>query len=410
MTTLLHSLCLLVGATIFVWKVRALARGRRELGSVAFCVYIALSALGYLVLLPPVYVVIDRLTGITNSSGMLSAVCVLGLTAAQQVLLMHWAYPAAEAGPRIRRRLLFWSLMLAVYLTMFFLFMPGEQRFHDFYVRYSLHLGQAPYLVVYIIACIVGQTDVVRHCWMYARIADVSWLRRGMLTTTAGASLILLYCAIRVGDILAGPLHADLTFLEGAAWACGDVGSALALIGWVLPSVGPRLSAAATWFRDYRRHNSLYPLWKALHEAVPYVALDPPHSRLQDVLRLRNINFWLYRRVIEIQDAQRALRPRIEGALERINAGREPEAPSDEESLPMALAFARLNAARRTRSSSGAADRDGTTGDGARATDLSGEVEWLTDLSDEFLARYREPRDGGRPKQGRSGSGSAEAR
>ncbi|MGR3935840.1 MAB_1171c family putative transporter [Streptomyces sp. BRA346] len=397
MTTLLHSLCLTVGTMVFAWKVRGLIHRPRELGSVAFCVYAGLSAFGYLVLLPPVYVVVDKLTGIPNSSGMLSAVSVLGLTAAQQVLLMRWAYPDAQARPRIRSRMLFWFLMFAVYLTMFFLFMPGEQRFHDFYVRYSLHLGQAPYLSVYIIACIVGQLDVVRHCWMYARIADLPWLRRGMLTTTVGASTILLYCAIRVADILAGPLHADLRSLDGIAWACGDLGSALALIGWVLPSAGGRLSAVGTWVRDYHRHNSLYPLWKALHEAVPCVALDPPRSRLRDVLRIRNINFWLYRRVIEIQDAQRALRPRIESALEGIDQGRDAPSASADERLPMALAAARLQAARRVREATADGTEDGDAPAEARSTDLSGEVAWLTEVSRAFMAHYRGSSGGRRP-------------
>lgn len=376
MTTVLHTFCLVVGGTILLYKARGLLRNPRDLANTAFCVYVGLSALSYLVLLPPVYVIIDRSTGIANSAGMMSGVCVLGLIAAQQVLLVHWTYPEEQARPKIRLRILLASLMLGGFLTAFFLFLPKQQRFHDFYVHYTHHLAQAPYLVIYIVACIAGQLDVVRHCWKYAKIANRVWLRRGMLTTTVGASVILAYCAIRVADITAGLLDVDLRYLEPVAWTFGDVGSALALIGWILPNVGPRLSSAGQWLRDYRAHNFLYPLWNALYQAVPSVALDPPSSRVSDLLRVRNIDFWLYRRVIEIQDARRALRPDVDNALDSIVMDRNGNA---EPGLPMALATAQLRARQR---------RHGTAAHEER--ELAGEIRWLTDVAHEFVAYRRE--------------------
>src|SRR5581483_7346281 len=84
--------------------------------------------------------------------------------------------------------------------------------------------------------------------------------------------------------------------------------SALTLVGWTLPGWGPRVAAAGRWVTAYRRHRRLYPLWSALHRAVPSIALAPARSALADRLAGRQLEFRLYRRVIEIRDGQLALR------------------------------------------------------------------------------------------------------
>lgn len=305
MTTVLHTFCLAVGLVILLHKV--VTRGPFDAAAVAFCCYVGLSALSYLVLLPPVYVLVDGWTGMANSAGLVSGVSVLGLIVAQQYLLLHWTYPPPVARQKVRRRFTVAALMFVAYVVTYFVFEPRQQRFDDFYLRYTHQLTEAPYLVIYILACVIGEIDVVRHCLRYAHVANPGWLRRGMLTTALGGAVILVYCVVRVADLVAGPLGGDLRGLEPLAWLCGDVGSMLALIGWAMPTVGP---AVVKWSRDYRAYRRLYPLWRALYREVPAIALDPPPSALRDSLRWRDIDFWLHRRVIEIQDARRALRSR----------------------------------------------------------------------------------------------------
>ncbi|QUQ66635.1 MAB_1171c family putative transporter [Kutzneria sp. CA-103260] len=360
MTTVLHTFCLVVGFAILLHKVWGLARGQRaDAVAVAFCLYVGLSALSYLVLLPPVYVFVDELTGMPNSAGLCSGMSVLGLTIAQQFLLMHWTYRPADAKRRVRNRFTLAAPIFTGYVVTYFVFEPRQRRFDDFYVQYTHQLAQAPYLVIYILACIIGQVDVVRHCWRYAKISHRGWLRRGMVTTAIGGAVILVYCAVRVADLLAGPLGGDLRPLEPLAWACGDIGSMLALIGWVLPTIGPRLSAARRWLRAQRDYHRLYPLWRALCAEVPVVALDPPTSTWRDFFRLRDIDFWLHRRVVEIQDARRALRRG--------------------EDVPTAIAATQARAD--DRAEVAPADRD-----------LRDEIRWLTEWADEFVAYQRSQR------------------
>ena len=67
----------------------------------------------------------------------------------------------------------------------------------------------------------------------------------------------------------------------------------------------------------YRAHRKLYLLWSDLREITPEIALDPASSEFHDRLRLRDLDFRLYRRVIEIRDGRLALRPFLDADVAR---------------------------------------------------------------------------------------------
>jgi hypothetical protein len=58
-------------------------------------------------------------------------------------------------------------------------------------------------------------------------------------------------------------------------------------------------------------------LWFALREIYPEIALDPAPSEFRDRLRVRDLDFRLYRRIIEIRDGRLALRPFLDADLAR---------------------------------------------------------------------------------------------
>jgi hypothetical protein len=104
---------------------------------------------------------------------------------------------------------------------------------------------------------------------------------------------------------------------SSAARLLAVTGGLLVLAGSLVPAVYPRCRAAARWAGTYRAHRALYPLWSALHEITPEIALDPAASELRDRLRFRNLDFRLYRRVIEIRDGRLALRPFLDADVAR---------------------------------------------------------------------------------------------
>jgi hypothetical protein len=94
-------------------------------------------------------------------------------------------------------------------------------------------------------------------------------------------------------------------------------------IGSTLPGWGSHTSPTswARWLRRYLLYQQMYPLWERLYLASPSIALLAPRSRVQDLLVFRDLEFRLYRRVVEIRDGRLALRDYMEAQV--LQAARE---------------------------------------------------------------------------------------
>jgi hypothetical protein len=284
---------------------------------VGLTVYFFGSFLSFAVGLDAVSPYIINLFGTQNITIILSHSAVIVLTAAQQVVLIYWANPPEKARPKAVRRIVAFGIVLAALVTMFFLILPGERQGTS--ETSSLLNMHNPYYVVYLVlfvtASAVGQIITLRMSWIYSRVAGRAWLRRSMWAVVAGAGLILVYCALRLAQILGEQAGINMKPWNPVQWLAGDVGSLLELLGWTAAGWGPLFSAASLWIANYRRHQRLRPLWVALYQATPDIALDAPWSRVADLVLIRDLNYRLYRRVIEILDGQRALRPYLDPTI-----------------------------------------------------------------------------------------------
>jgi hypothetical protein len=289
-------------------------RGRVDPALVALTVYFLGSFLSFFVGLDAISPHIAGLFHTTNITIILSHGAVIVLTAAQQVVLIYWAHPPESARPRAVRWIAAYGVVLAALVTMFVLILPGRR--HGTSETSSLlnmaNPAFAAYLVVFTAAAGIGQVITLRMSWTYRRIAGRAWLRRSMWLVVAGAALILVYCAMRLAEIVGTRAGVDMTPANPVQWLAGDVGSLLELLGWTAPGWGPLLGAAGVWIANYARYQRLRPLWLAMHRATPDIALDAPRSRLADLVLVRKLGYRLYRRVIEIMDGERALRPYLD--------------------------------------------------------------------------------------------------
>ncbi|OMI39966.1 MAB_1171c family putative transporter [Streptomyces sparsogenes] len=87
----------------------------------------------------------------------------------------------------------------------------------------------------------------------------------------------------------------------------GMVTAVLAAAGATATLWGDRVARPLRRLRARRAHKRLEPLWSALYAELPEIALDPRAARRSP--GLRQAEFALYRRVIEIRDGSLALRP-----------------------------------------------------------------------------------------------------
>ena len=141
-----------------------------------------------------------------------------------------------------------------------------------------------------------------------ARLLPPSLLRTGLRLMKASATAGLVWTLLILGDIVSVLRDGTQPGSEDRpSAALAAVVAALAVGGATATIWGRTVSAPARITRAYRSYCALEPLWSALHEALPEIALAPPgpHDRWRS---MRNAEFALYRRVIEIHDGRLCLR------------------------------------------------------------------------------------------------------
>ncbi|MBA8930984.1 hypothetical protein BC739_008231 [Kutzneria viridogrisea] len=375
MNSVLYPLCAAVAWLALIYKFPALRVRPRDHAVHALAAAFAFLGLSFTISTPVVWAWIDALTGVTNLSTLLSQGFVIAFVAAEQVLLVLWAFPPHRAWPKARRRLTWVGVVLAAMVALFLAADTTEERTTDFVVHYAGQPYYATYLLVYVTAFTAGQLEVSVLCLRYARAVGTPWLRRGLLIAGSGAVLGLFYCAARYADVALTPLGLDPARWEFVARLGAGLGALLNLVGWTLPGWGPALG----WIGRLRSYRRLHPLWSALYAASPQIALDPPGSRFT----LADSGFRLYRRVIEIRDGRLALHQHMDPAVAEVAARHGAAAGLSGDQLRAAVEAAQLAVALRAKTSGAAPVVTGEV-DYPGGEDLAGEIAWLIRVSTAF--------------------------
>ncbi|WP_019884371.1 MAB_1171c family putative transporter [Streptomyces purpureus] len=388
-------ICAIGGLAAFGYRLPDLLRRKHDIALWALCTYFLCSGLSFLVDLDVLRLHISDLFGHANITSLIVQVLVVVLTAAQQVVLVYWSCPPDEARRRARRRVLFFAAALCVLVAASLAVSPvaDSETATSTILRSIQDGGYAAYMSFYLLLCAVGQFETVRLSLRFTKMANRQWLKVGMRTVTLGASLIMVYCVTRGIQIAGTRLHFDGSALDPIQWTCGSIGALLQITGWTIPSWGIHLTRALGWLRSYRSYLRLRPLWWALYQASPDIALAPPRSWPRDIIPTRDPHYSLYRRVIEIRDGQLMLRTSLslEDFSRMARSLRLPEDPTSPlgEALQVRAVLSRPPAER--------AERADATDIPVRPPyeDFRDEVEWLTKVASSFsaLGRRRLGRD-----------------
>jgi hypothetical protein len=365
--------------TAVIFKLSALRRSPGNPARRAYWLAMFTLALALTVLLPPVHLAIDRAAGIPNLARLLGHGLALAASWAVQAFLVHLNYPGVSARRKTRRY--GWGLAgTLVLMATLFALAPVDDETMNFMGRYA----EAPLMLEYWLAFLaylgLAQWNVARLSWRYARLTDRPTLSLGLRLTGVGGLFGLAYGAHEGLYLVLRRL--DLGYPLGNKEAITQVllASAIAfiVIGSTMPAWGPRVGLPALWrwIGRYRAYRRLYPLWLALCRSTPEIALIPPSSSVVDALTVRDLDFRLYRRVIEIRDGRLALRayldPRAADAAHDL--GR--EAGLSGEELQVLVEATSLAAALRAKGQRrpSAAHR---TFEAPGWADVEGEVVWL---------------------------------
>jgi hypothetical protein len=318
------------------YKLPAYWRNRRDPAVRAFWLSLLFLALALTALLPPLAKWIDDIAGIGNLSRLLgNCVVLIAAWAVQIFVFLNLDY--RRDGARARIQLASWALVgVLVGMTGLFVLAPVHHEAADFWRRYGTAPFMLEYRILYLAYLGLAVINIVRHSWHYAGIADRPSLALGLRFVAIGGLLGGGYVAhegLRAAALIVG-LHSSV--LESDTLTRVLIASSVALMvaGVTMPAWGPRFGIPAVYERlsEYRSYRQLYPLWKALYRANPEIALLRPRSALIDALMIRDLDFRLYRRVVEIRDGSLALRPYFDSRVieQARELSRAAELPDDE--------------------------------------------------------------------------------
>ncbi|MDF3290511.1 MAB_1171c family putative transporter [Streptomyces silvisoli] len=303
--------CAALCALAFLYKLRDLRQHRRDPALLALITAFLLKGVSFALSVPAVSASVDARSGVPNLGAL--GIHLLGgvsSSAALLVAITYWVHPAQQARPRARAWL---TAFGACAVAMFALWLAAEPHGHVRSADYILQNVRNPvvagYTLLYATAFGAGMIQIALLCRRYAKAAGRQWLRWGMATTQLGALCCIVYCANRAWAVIAIRFGLNPLQWEALTPVANGIGILCLASGLTMPSWGPQLSELRRRTGNFVAYQRLHPLWRDLYAAIPDIALSPPASARLDRFTPRDINYRLYRLVIEIQDGLLVLRP-----------------------------------------------------------------------------------------------------
>ena len=376
-----HLLCGIVNLLLFGAKVRDLRNDRGNWALRAMCAARLCNGMAFICLTPFVYVALGRGLGIDNIGVLIGDTWIIAGACATHVMLVVWFTEPARAR-RVVIALMGCYLFALILMAAFFFqaVLPGENPV-DFEVRYaSLRTGGC-FCVVFCLTYGLNLANTAVRTWPPSRSLSQPELRGSLRLCAVGSMFVIVFIGGKLLGIVGrwcGTSRLDMAaVLISPVFA--EAGSLVIVGGYTVSLWRRRLAASVSHIRCYRR---LYPLWYALYEVTPSIALYEPRSPRAPrwVPRLETR---LYRLVIEIRDGRRSIAPYLSG-----NTADHPGADARLEAALMAEGIWRKRCGA---PSDGGADRRCSV----ECDDLASELAWWEQVSAAF-AEIRGRGDGER--------------
>jgi hypothetical protein len=238
---------------------------------------------------PDISVPLKNLATVAASAGMVHIVGLLSTDPARWAWLRRTAYALLA--------------VTSVAMCVLFLLAPRRPERYDFVYEQA----GTPLVTAYASLTQLGLTVGLICALVLFRPAGrgtAPWrLRIGMWLLSAGAVVGLLFMANRVVYQIshaAGSRALDGTGAQTVSRLLLAMMLLLFGVGAALPAMG----GLRRWASRYVALQRLRPLWRDLSRAAPGVVLGDPPGRLGELIDPRSVELRLYRRVIEIRDAQ----------------------------------------------------------------------------------------------------------
>lgn len=321
----------------------------------------------------------ESFLGVRNLAILLMHVSAVAVCVTAQIILLHWSTADEEAVRKARYWLITGITLTALLIALFFLADGPGRPASDF----NSGSGQ-PLILSYLLAFITSQAvpcvTIFRQCRPYARMTDKVSLRQALRLMSVAAVVLFLYCLARTVNILTAALGIDIGAWSVAASLFSAAGIAILSVSLTISSWGASAAKLLEWPRSYRSYRALYPLWRDLYESSPDIVLEPPGAVVSD------LDYRLHRRVVEIRDGWRDLRPYIDRAAGADGGAAEPGVSDGEEFRQAFAEAARIRQALHAKRTGTIPEDNKDAGDFEdRDTDnFTAEVAWLTKVASAY--------------------------
>ncbi|MBQ0986547.1 hypothetical protein KBZ10_18920 [Streptomyces sp. F63] len=320
----------------------------------------------------------DSFLGVGNLAILVMHVSAVAFCVSAQIILLRWATDAEEAVWKTRSWLAAGVALNALLIALFFVADGPGRPAADFNTGSGRPLVLT-YLLFFIVSQAIPCVTIFRQCGRYARMTDNDSLRQALRMLRVAAVILFLYCCARTVNILTAASGIDIGVWQLASNVFSAAGIVVLSLSLTVPSWGGSVARLVEWARSYRSYRALYPLWRDLYESSPDIVLEPSGAA-----SVSDLNYRLHRRVIEIRDGWRDLRPYIErtsGGADGTGSG-----ASEESRQAFAEAAQIRQALRAKRTGTIPDDNKDTGGDFEdRDTDnLTAEVVWLTKVASAY--------------------------
>ncbi|NYT95430.1 MAB_1171c family putative transporter [Salinispora sp. H7-4] len=260
--------------------------------------------------LPSVSGVLDRF-----ATGLHSLTINLGIMTAVYFLLAFFTYtvrgPAAQR--RVRLEALLLLAALAVVTTTWSIAPLAVQT-----APASTAVGDDPHATVFVLA-VLGYLGYVHSqtlwwCVGFIRVTRVARLRHGLimicLAVVTYLAAELTKSALAIAQLVDALPQPTVETINSTYVALIGVGTLIFVVGVSYSAFAGMLAAAAIWRAHRRQYRELQPLWSALHEAFPDLALSRLETRpWYKLFGQHGTHRRFYRRMIEIRDGLVQLAP-----------------------------------------------------------------------------------------------------
>ncbi|RZU51274.1 hypothetical protein EV385_3084 [Krasilnikovia cinnamomea] len=311
-TSAVFLFCAVAAWTAAGYKVFALRREPSNTALWVLSVSIVLPATGFTVAAPLIYPHVGRVSGVPDLATLIVYGCIAGYGIVVSIMLLLWHKSPREARRAGTALLALYGAALAAMIVLFFHIDTASEHPLDFDETFGPTAVGGAFLLVYVSMYTTGLIATAVRGHQFARhVAGTGghpWLRRGLRIVSVGSCVALGYAVCKsVFVVLAwsGVYLPDLSKL-GVLFAC--LASPPIAIGLTMPSWGPKLTTVTGWLRKRRKYRQLRPLWEVMYHAVPGIALEQP---TYGWALLGDLDFRLYRRLVEIRDGRLALAPHM---------------------------------------------------------------------------------------------------